>query len=51
MTAPPPPFPCAFQLLAILFGAVGLSALLGWLDDVKLPAVGFLVAWRKQRTT
>ena len=55
MTAPP--LAWATQLLAILFGAVGLSALLGWLDYVKLPAVGFLVAmtihhvWRKQRTT
>jgi len=39
----------------VLLGAVGLSAWLGWLDYVLLPALAFFVAltvyavWRRQR--
>ena len=32
---------CFTPLLVVLFGALGLSALLGWLDLVLLPALGF----------
>ena len=34
---------CFTPVLVILFGAVGLSALLGWLDYVLLPALAFFV--------
>lgn len=44
---------CCFT--PVLLGAVGLSAWLGWLDYVLLPALAFFVAltvyavWRRQR--
>lgn len=45
---------CFTPILVVLFGAVGLSALVGWLDYVLIPAlVVFLgitiYAWRRQR--
>ncbi|MCC4118144.1 mercury resistance system transport protein MerF [Aromatoleum toluclasticum] len=45
---------CATPLLVLLLGAVGLSAWVGWLDYVLIPALlGFgiltLYAWRRQR--
>lgn len=46
---------CFTPVLAVLLGAVGLSAALGWLDYVLLPALGFFAAltvyavWRRQR--
>ncbi|MDP2740394.1 MAG: mercury resistance system transport protein MerF [Pseudorhodobacter sp.] len=48
---------CFTPLLAVLFGLVGLSAVLGWLDIVLLPALAFFVGltiytvWRRQRHT
>lgn len=48
---------CFTPVLAVLFGIVGLSALLGWLDIVLLPALGFFISltiyalWRRQRNT
>lgn len=46
---------CATPVLVILLGAVGLSAWVGWLDYVLIPAllgfVGLTVfAWRRLRT-
>ncbi len=47
---------CFTPVLVILFGAVGLSAIVGYLDYVLLPALGFFVlltiyaVWRKQRS-
>jgi mercuric ion transport protein len=47
---------CLTPILVILLGAVGLSALVGWLDYVLLPIlVVFLgitvyALWRRQRT-
>ena len=35
---------CFTPLLVVLFSAVGLSALVGWLDYVLLPALFFFVA-------
>ena len=35
---------CFTPVLVVLFGAVGLSAWLGWLDYVLLPAFAFFVA-------
>ena len=46
---------CFTPVLAILLGVVGLSAALGWIDYVLLPALAFFVAltayavWRRQR--
>lgn len=47
---------CSFTpVLAVLLGFVGLSALLGWLDFVLLPALAFFIGltiyalWRRQR--
>ncbi|CTQ47668.1 Membrane transport protein MerF [Roseibium aggregatum] len=46
---------CFTPMLVMLFGAVGLSAWLGWLDYVLLPALAFFAAltvyavWRRQR--
>lgn len=46
---------CFTPILVVLLGAVGLSAWLGWLDYVLLPALAFFVAltvyavWRRQR--
>jgi len=35
---------CCFNpVLAVLFGIVGLSAVLGWLDYVLFPALAFFV--------
>lgn len=48
---------CFTPVLAVLFGLVGLSALLGWLDIVLLPALAFFIGltiyalWRRQRNT
>jgi len=36
--------PCCFTpLLVVLLGAVGLSAMLGWLDYVLLPSLAIFV--------
>ncbi len=46
---------CFTPVLVVLLGAVGLSAVLGWIDYVLLPALVFFVAltvyavWRRQR--
>ena len=46
---------CFTPILVVFLGAVGLSAWLGWLDYVLLPALAFFVAltvyavWRRQR--
>lgn len=46
---------CFTPILVVLLGAVGLSAVLGWLDYVLLPAFAFFAAltlcavWRRQR--
>lgn len=46
---------CFTPVLVVLLGSVGLSAWLGWLDYVLLPALAFFVAltvyavWRRQR--
>lgn len=48
---------CFTPILAVLFGLVGLSAVLGWLDVVLLPALAFFIGltiyavWRRQRNT
>ncbi len=34
---------CFTPVLVVLFGAVGLSAWLGWIDYVLFPALGFFV--------
>jgi mercuric ion transport protein len=46
---------CFTPALVVLLGAVGLSAWLGWLDYVLLPALAFFIGltvyavWRRQR--
>jgi mercuric ion transport protein len=46
---------CFTPILAILIGVVGLSAVLGWLDYVLLPALAVFVGitiyalWRRQQ--
>ncbi len=46
---------CFTPVLVILFGIVGLSALVGYLDYVLLPALGFFILltiyalWRKSK--
>ena len=46
---------CFTPVLAVLFGLVGMSAVLGWADVVLLPALGFFIGltiyavWRRQR--
>lgn len=46
---------CFTPILVVLMGAVGLSAVLGWIDYVLLPALAFFIAltvyavWRRQR--
>lgn len=46
---------CFTPVLVVLLGIVGLSALVGWLDVVLLPALAFFVGltlyamWRRQR--
>jgi mercuric ion transport protein len=48
---------CFTPILVILLGAVGFSALLGWLDIVLLPALAVFIGitlyalWRRQRTS
>ncbi|WP_297780655.1 mercury resistance system transport protein MerF [uncultured Roseovarius sp.] len=48
---------CFTPVLVVLFGIVGLSALVGWLDIVLLPALAFFIGltiyavWRRQRNT
>ena len=48
---------CFTPVLAALFGILGLSAVLGWLDFVLLPALAFFIGltiyavWRRQRNT
>ena len=48
---------CFTPVLVVLFGAVGLSAVVGYLDIVLLPALAvFLVItgyalWKRSRTT
>lgn len=48
---------CFTPVLVILLATVGLSALVGWLDFVLLPALAVFAGitiyalWRKQRTT
>ena len=47
---------CFTPVLAVLFGLVGLSAVLGWIDIVLLPALAFFISltiyavWRRQRS-
>lgn len=46
---------CFTPVLVVLLGVVGLSAVLGWIDYVLLPALAFFIAltvyaiWRRQR--
>ncbi len=46
---------CFTPVLVVLLGALGLSAALGWIDYVLLPALAFFIAlavcavWRRQR--
>jgi mercuric ion transport protein len=48
---------CFTPVLAILLGVVGLSAVVGWLDYVLLPALTVFVGitvytlWKRRRTT
>lgn len=48
---------CFTPILVVLLGVVGLSAVLGYLDYVLLPALGVFVAillyalWRRQRNS
>ena len=48
---------CFTPILVVLFGIVGLSAVLGWLDYVLFPALAFFIGltiyavWRRQRNT
>jgi len=48
---------CFTPILVILLGAIGLSALMGWLDYVLLPALAVFAGitvyalWIRQRTT
>ncbi len=48
---------CFTPVLVVLLGAVGLSAVLGWIDYVLLPALVFFVAltvyavWRRRLNT
>lgn len=47
---------CFTPLLVVLFGVVGLSAVLGWLDYVLLPALAVFIGitlyalWRRGRS-
>ena len=47
---------CFTPVLVILFGAVGLSAVVGYLDYVLLPALAFFIVltiyalWRKRNS-
>lgn len=48
---------CFTPVLVVLLGAVGLSAMVGWLDYVLLPALAFFVGltvyalWRRSART
>lgn len=48
---------CFTPVLVVLFGFVGLSVALGWLDYVLFPALAFFIGltiyavWRRQRNT
>ena len=48
---------CFTPVLVVLLGAVGLSAMLGWLDVVLLPALAFFIGltvyalWRRSVRT
>ena len=48
---------CFTPVLVVLFGLVGLSAVLGWLDYVLFPTLAFFIGltiyavWRRQRNT
>jgi len=48
---------CFTPLLVVLLGVVGLSAVLGWIDYVLLPALAFFLGltayavWRRSRRT
>ena len=48
---------CFTPVLVVLLGAVGLSAMVGWLDVVLLPALAFFVGltvyalWRRSART
>ncbi len=48
---------CFTPILVVLLGAVGLSAVLGYLDYVLLPALGIFIIltlyalWRRQHST
>ena len=48
---------CFTPVLAVLFGILGVSAVLVWLDYVLLPALAFFIGltiyavWRRQRNT
>ncbi|PQO24871.1 hypothetical protein C2I36_00705 [Rhodobacteraceae bacterium WD3A24] len=41
---------CVTPVLVVLFGALGLSAALGWIDYVLLPALAFFIALTVQAT-
>ena len=47
---------CFTPILVVLLGAVGLSAALGWLDVVLLPALAFFIGltgyalWRRRQS-
>ena len=46
---------CFTPVLAVLLGVLGLSAVLGWIDYVLLPALAFFIGltiyavWRRNR--
>lgn len=46
---------CFTPVLVVLLGVVGLSAMLGWLDYVLLPALGYFIGltvyavWQRQQ--
>lgn len=46
---------CFTPVLVVLLGAVGLSAVLGWIDYMLLPALAFFIGltiyalWRRRR--
>ncbi len=47
---------CFTPILVVLFGVVGLSAVVGWLDYVLLPALAVFLAitgyalWKRRRS-
>ncbi|MBE0455674.1 MAG: mercury resistance system transport protein MerF [Roseovarius sp.] len=48
---------CFTPVLVVLFGVIGISAMLGWVDYVLFPALVFFIGltiyavWRRQRNT